>query len=143
MTSPDLEIIVSWNLDDYEMTEDGGEGRALLAQITAEDDLRQVKEGRGKLFVPYPMREWQFHKNDADTWPSPLHGHHSAEPIKIDAIDGSLWHIKTKKRVGKVKLKELDRIQWDLLNSKDFVDKATTLFGPARVKALREGVGQP
>ena len=138
MPRPDLEILVSFSPDDYEMVEDEG-APELLAQITAEEDRRKVQQGKGKLFVPYPMREWQFHKNDADPWPSPLHGHHSSEPIKIDAVDGSIWHIQNKKRVGRVKPKELDRIQRDLLNSKDFVEKATAVLGQDRVNALRRG----
>jgi hypothetical protein len=86
--------------------------------------------------VPYPQREWQFHKNDRDNWPSPLHGHHCQEPLKLDAITGDIWKIPEKKLFSRVKEKELIRIQRDLLQSKDLAEKSRLYLGADRVKIV-------
>jgi hypothetical protein len=104
MEQPDLEIIVSWDPNDYALEPDDGRELQLPDRIIAAKDRTTVLDHtRRLLFVPYPVREWQFHKSDPDTWPSPLHGHHSEEPIKLDALTGYLWKIPEKKLVGRLK----------------------------------------
>lgn len=72
---------------------------------------------------------WVFHKNDADPWPSRLHGHHNERPLKLDAISGLIYNVKTRQHVQTLRPKELMRIQIALMNSKDFGDRARALFG--------------
>jgi hypothetical protein len=137
MEQPDLEIIVSWDRDDYILDPDDGRELEILDRIIAAKDWEKVLDKTKKpLFVPYPCREWQFHKTDPDPWPSPLHGHHCEEPIKLDAITGELWEIPTRKRVGRLKREELKRIQGDLLRSKDFAEKSRLHLPAERVKEL-------
>jgi len=137
MEQPDLEIVVSWNPNDYMLEPDDGRELQLLDRIIAAKDRERVLDKTKKpLFVPFPQREWQFHKTDPDTWPSPLHGHHSQEPIKLDAITGDLWKIPEKKFVGRIKPKDLARIQLDLLRSKDLAEKTRLHLPAERVKEL-------
>jgi hypothetical protein len=72
---------------------------------------------------------WIFHKNDPDPWPSRLHGHHNERPLKLDAVTGFIYSIKTRERVQTLRPKELMRIQLSLMNSKDFADRARALIG--------------
>jgi len=137
MEQPDLEIVVSWNPNDYVVEpDDGRELEILDGIIAAKDWARVLDKAKRPLFVPYPQREWQFHKTDLDTWPSPLHGHHSQEPIKLDAITGDLWKIPERIRVGRLKERELGRIQLDLLRSKDLAEKSRLHLPAERVEEL-------
>jgi hypothetical protein len=72
---------------------------------------------------------WIFHKNDADLWPSMLHGHHNERPLKLDAITGFIYSIQTRKHVQSLRRRELERVQLALMSSKDFGDRARALFG--------------
>jgi hypothetical protein len=72
---------------------------------------------------------WVFHKSDPDPWPSTLHGHHSERPLKLDAISGFIYNIKTREHVQTLRPKELRRIQMALIDSKDFSDRARVLTG--------------
>jgi len=137
MEQPDLEIVVSRDPDHYTLELDDGRELQLLDRIIAAKDWATVlDQTRRRLRVPYPVREWQFHKSDPDPWPSPLHGHHSEEPIKLDALTGCLWRIPERKLVGRLKPKELERIQRDLLRSKDLGEKSRLYLPAERVKAL-------
>jgi hypothetical protein len=71
---------------------------------------------------------WIFHKNDADPWPSTLHGHHNERPSKLDAINGFIYNIHTRKHVQTVRQHELARIQAALFASKDFGERARALI---------------
>jgi hypothetical protein len=75
------------------------------------------------------LARWKFHKTDVDPWPSLLHGHHSQRPLKLDAITGEIFNIHTRERVQKMKPRELARVQAELLDSKDFSERARSLFG--------------
>ena len=109
--------------------------------IAKKDRERVLDRTKRPVFVPYPQREWQFHKTDADNWPSPLHGHHCQEPLKLDALNGNIWKIREKQLFGRVKEKELVRIQRDLLKSKDLAETSRLHLGAARadmVPSLRD-----
>src|SRR5262245_4665398 len=41
---------------------------------------------------------WNFHKADADPWPSPLHGHDYDKHLKLDATTGDIYDAGTRKR---------------------------------------------
>lgn len=56
-------------------------------------------------------RTWRFHKNDPDPWPSKLHGHALDEPLKLDAITGNIYDVVTKQKAGRLRKKELGRLQ--------------------------------
>jgi hypothetical protein len=71
---------------------------------------------------------WIFHKNDADPWPSRLHGHHNERALKLDAITGFIYSIQTRKHVQSLRRRELERIQCALFASKDFADRARELI---------------
>lgn len=70
---------------------------------------------------------WAFHKNDADNWPSPLHGHDYDKGLKLDAITGDIYDVGTKQRCKTLKSKHLNDIQEQLRESKDFKDKVSAL----------------
>jgi hypothetical protein len=72
---------------------------------------------------------WIFHKNDADPWPSTLHGHHNERPLKLDAISGFVYSIQTRGHVQTLRPKELARIQAALFASKDFSERARSMIG--------------
>jgi hypothetical protein len=72
---------------------------------------------------------WIFHKNDADPWPSMLHGHHNERPLKLDAITGFIYSVHTRKHVQSLRRGELECVQRALINSKDFADRARALIG--------------
>jgi hypothetical protein len=109
-------IKVSDHPDDYE--------------LDAEWPPRPTREPpRDVLCVPLKvLARWKFNKNDADPWPSVLHGHHSERPLKLDAISGDIFNIHTRQRVQRMKPKELARVQTRLLDSKDFGERARSLF---------------
>ena len=64
---------------------------------------------------------WRFHKNDADQWPSKLHGHEYHKNLKIDAITGEIYDAGTRELCMKLNVKKLEAIQSELRASPDFV----------------------
>jgi hypothetical protein len=92
--------------------EDDGEGTSIpILEGAITDYLRVVSV-------------WIFHKNDADPWSSILHAHHSERPLKLDAITGNIFDVRTRQMVQRLKPKELARIQVELFASKDFGERA-------------------
>lgn len=71
---------------------------------------------------------WQFHKNDADTWPSRLHAHDYDLHLKLDAITGLIYDVGTKNVYKKLKKKTLSHIHNELHNAKDFSEIAKELI---------------
>ena len=63
---------------------------------------------------------WDFHKSDADPWPSLLHGHDYDKGLKLDAITGQVYDVVTKTCCKVLKEKDLKAIQDALRKSKDF-----------------------
>jgi hypothetical protein len=100
------------------------------SKLSSEDEADKVRPSRPVAFLVV-MACWIFHKNDADPWPSILHGHHNERPLKLDAITGFIYEIKTRRHVQTVRSRELARIQMELMNSKDFGDRARALLGPS------------
>lgn len=98
---------------------------ALSAEQQAERD-RTMRNCAALIVWPC----WIFHKNDADPWPSRLHGHHNERALKLDAITGFIYSIQTRKHVQSLRNRELERIQCALLASKDFADRARELIQP-------------
>jgi len=54
------------------------------------------------LAVATKGKNWEFHKTDADPWPSRLHGHFYDAGIKLDAITGKLYKVSTRAHCGNV-----------------------------------------
>jgi len=75
---------------------------------------------------------WQFHKTDADNWPSALHGHDYEKGLKIDAIDGRIYDVGSKQCCAKLKGPSLLKLQSELRDSKDFEDKVASLIDPQK-----------
>ena len=95
---------------------------------TSEDDIQEnfaAPQGLTKLFVKRTNYKWKFHKTDNDTWPSPIHGHDYEKGLTIDAITGSIFDKATKKKVDKLRPRDLLALQNALRDSKDFKDKTS------------------
>ena len=72
---------------------------------------------------------WRFHKEDRDDWPSKLHGHDYEKGLKIDAITGDIYDVRTRQRLKKLKPRDLEVIQKQLRSSEDFSEKTRALIG--------------
>jgi hypothetical protein len=66
---------------------------------------------------------WRFHKNDADQWPSRLHGHDKAANLVLDALTGQAYDSTTRQCCFRLNKKEITRIQEGLRRSADFVHR--------------------
>jgi hypothetical protein len=81
---------------------------------------------------------WEFHKNDVDPWPSPLHGHDYEKGLKLDAITGHIFDVATRKKCKTLKKKELRIVQAELRACKDFKDLVGKLIDGARTKVAKK-----
>ncbi|MER9298646.1 hypothetical protein NKI38_19440 [Mesorhizobium sp. M0621] len=72
--------------------------------------------------------KWRFHKNDADNFPSPLHGHDYERGLKIDILTGRIFDASTKNHCETLRPKGLDKLHRELKASADFKDKLETLL---------------
>jgi hypothetical protein len=120
-------VNVAQDLSDYDFVPGTGEGITKLVIAARLEPLSVATKGKN----------WEFHKTDADPWPSRLHGHFYDAGIKLDAITGKLYKVSTGEHCGNVKEKELRRIQLALLNHKDFTERTRQYLGEARVAELR------
>ena len=119
-------VAVVRDLSDYEFVPGIGEQITKLAIAARLEPLAVATKGKN----------WEFHKTDADPWPSRLHGHFYDAGIKLDAITGKLYKVSTRAHCGNVKDKELRRIQLALLNHKDFTERTRQYLGETRVAEL-------
>lgn len=53
---------------------------------------------------------WSFHLTDADYWPCVPHGHNDEKGLKLDIITGEVFSVTTRKCVGSVTAKELQKL---------------------------------
>jgi hypothetical protein len=72
---------------------------------------------------------WEFHKNDVDPWPSPLHGHEYDKQLILDAVTGNIFDSGTREHCKTMKSKDLNTIQETLRKSDDFNQKVADLIG--------------
>lgn len=88
----------------------------------SDDDLDKMTDV-SKLLIEFTVKlrnmKWIFHKTDADSWPSPFHGHDYERNLKIDAITGKLYDVSTRKIIGKLKKNKLADLQSKLKKSPD------------------------
>lgn len=107
--APDLLLVLESEEDDVE----------ILSGVVRRLDEKTVK-GDGY--------KWRFHKNDADNFPSPLHGHDYERGLKIDALTGRIFDAATKNHCETLKAKGLDKLHRELKGSTDFKDKLERLL---------------
>ena len=125
-----LEIIASTAASDYEIVESPywpPPPKPPAPPLSPEEQAQHDERIRGASFL-IVLPCWVFHKNDPDPWPSTLHGHHSERPLKLDAITGFIYNIKTREHVQSLRQKALLPIQTKLLASKDFGERARSLL---------------
>ena len=77
---------------------------------------------------------WDFHKTDADPWPSRLHGHDYQKGLKLDAVTGNVYDVGTRQCCKKLKPKHLLEIQEKLRKSKDFAPLVQQLIDDTEQK---------
>lgn len=109
---------------------------ALLTVETSEDSIAEEFEVVRSLIEKQVKRGgyiWKFHKNDADEWPSPLHGHDYDKGLKLDAITGEIYDVGTRQRCKTLKSRDLQAVQSNLRESKDFKDAVSTLVDKTSV----------
>jgi hypothetical protein len=122
-----LEIEASEYADDYEVLDSPYWPPPPPPELSPEERERLMGEPPVAALIVLPC--WIFHKNDADPWPSRLHGHHNQRPLKLDAITGYIYSIRTREHVQTLRRKSLIPIQTTLLASKDFGARARSLIG--------------
>ncbi|WP_431201571.1 hypothetical protein ACQ86E_20770 [Bradyrhizobium betae] len=84
---------------------------------------------------------WDFHKTDADPWPSRLHGHDYEKGLKLDALTGDIYDVATRTRCKTLKDRELKDVQSQLRDCKDFKNLVEELIDRPRMET--EGRKRP
>ncbi|URW75917.1 hypothetical protein M9980_01415 [Sphingomonas donggukensis] len=101
---------------------------------TDADDIEPVAASGPILLVEKTLRldgyVWQFHKSDADPWPSPLHGHDYERGLVIDGITGQIYDKATGTEVFKLKRKPLEELHQQIRASKDLATIAAQHLPP-------------
>lgn len=110
--APEVLLLLEFDEDDVE----------ILSGVMRRLDEKTVKGGGYK---------WRFHKNDADNFPSPLHGHDYERGLKIDALTGRIFDASTKNHCETLNSEGLDKLHRELMGSADFKDKLEQLLPKA------------
>ncbi|MCA3414918.1 MAG: hypothetical protein INF84_09975 [Roseomonas sp.] len=114
---------LSWLAHGLSLLNENRPAPALLELETHEDGIAEEfecvrflteRQVRRKNFI------WSFHKNDADNWPSSLHGHEYEKGLTLDVITGEVYDKSTRQLCKRLKSKDLKKIQYELRSSKDF-----------------------
>lgn len=71
---------------------------------------------------------WNFHKSDADNWPSALHGHDYEHRLKLDVLTGHIYDAVNRQHYASLKKRELAIVRAQLRASKDFAEKIASLL---------------
>lgn len=91
---------------------------------TGEDDIEFQVQGARQTLVEVTVKrdnyQWRFHLNDADPWPSIVHGHDYDRRLKIDAFTGKIYDTSTKNHCATLKKKKLDFIVIELKKNPEF-----------------------
>jgi hypothetical protein len=98
---------------------------------TGEDSIAEIYDVPRLLTEKLVKRAgyvWNFHKADADPWPSRLHGHDYENNLKLDAITGEIYDVGTRQRCKRLKGDDLKAVQQALRESKDFHDQVVHLI---------------
>ena len=90
-------VALSTVIDKYE----DSENTYLLSWDCTESDVRPVETELQLLeeaTIGIKGLKWRFHKNDADHWPSKLHGHEVQGRRVIDGLTGDIFDKSTRKK---------------------------------------------
>lgn len=90
---------------------------------TEKSDVEMVDGARRRLVEVTIKRDnyqWRFHLNDADPWPSIVHGHDYDRGLKLDAFTGYIYDINTKQHCETLKKKKLSFIVAKLKEHPEF-----------------------
>jgi hypothetical protein len=68
-----------------------------------------------EFFIKKNGDKWEFHKYDADGFPSKPHGHCAEKSEKLDVNSGVIYNARTRQPVRKVSPKKLVEIRQSLL----------------------------
>lgn len=71
--------------------------------------------------------KWELHKADDDFWPSVPHMHSIEFPLKLNIYTGEIYNTHTRKRVEKVKRKNLKKL-WKDREFRNIVDEARSVY---------------
>lgn len=101
-------------------------------ELTSPEDSIEIEFDGPQYLIEKTVRcdgyAWRFHKNDADTWPSALHGHDYERHLKLDVITGEVFDATTKVLRKRLKKAHLIHIQEALRSSPDFKEKISALL---------------
>jgi len=94
-----------------------------------------IFKGGQHLLLEYTLKhaghKWRFHKNDADDWPSIIHGHDYEANLKLNPFDGKFFDTTTREYQGRLTKRQLRTVQRGLLRSKDFEERFKKLLAEA------------
>lgn len=106
-----------------------------VLDISYETDAVELDESAFRLLLEKKLKVggcvWKFHKDDADDWPSELHGHDYDQNTVINAATGDIFDKTTRDHVGTMKKKDLAALHVALRTCKDTQDLANRLLPPA------------
>ena len=115
-------------IDKFELSENV----YILLWECAENDINPIETELQLLeeaTISLKGSKWRFHKNDADHWPSKLHGHSLEGRKVIDGITGNIFDKSTRKKTGRLKKKALLNLQSTLKSNKDLGPTARKFIG--------------
>lgn len=96
----------------------------LCTYETEKDDIEELIEGARRTLVEVTVKrdnyQWRFHLNDADLWPSIVHGHDYDRRLKLDAFTGKIYDTGTKEHCETLKKKKLAFIVAELKKNPEF-----------------------
>ncbi len=91
---------------------------------TEKEDIEESVVGALRTLVEVTIKhdnyQWRFHLNDADPWPSIVHGHDYDRRLKLDAFTGKIYDTGTKQHCETLKKKKLAFIIAELKKNPEF-----------------------
>ncbi len=129
-SSDDWIVPLSWFAFGLATLPENQPAPTLLTVETSSDSIADKYDG-ARYLIEKDIKSggyvWRFHKTDPDSWPSPLHGHDYEHGLKLDAITGKIYNVITRQPCMTLKSKDLQSVQSDLRESKDFKDAVSSL----------------
>ncbi|PZP56506.1 MAG: hypothetical protein DI586_03405 [Micavibrio aeruginosavorus] len=101
---------------------------------TDEIDVEPIMPARRTLTevtIKRGNHKWRFHLNDADPWPSIVHGHDYERNLKLDAFTGYIYDISTRNHCETLKKKKLNFIVAKLKENPEFKHRLESTAGLA------------
>lgn len=95
----------------------------ILFVQSSNDEVYALPDPGPALLIEKELKQgwyvWTFHKSNADSWPSPLHGHDYERGLTINGIDGNIYDSATRTLVKTLKTKTLQRLHENIWKCKD------------------------